>query len=224
MREPGHRQQAGEEADEDGDRVDQHQLLLLAAAARMIAGRDQRVDDDRRDRRVVLVRATKPRGEQAVLAVGPGRARAFSRPGPAWNDEAAAAKQQKSAGELEDAEQPAVPGCRVGELGDLGLVVRRNPDVEVNRERGQRQRQRRRRSRSSAPGCRVRSGAPAVVELAELRDRGGGRLRAGRQRHGDREGEDDRDERRTRRVGDRGAAVRRVWIDPAERQHRRPTR
>lgn len=58
-REARHREQAGQEADEHRDRVDEHQLLLLPAGREDDRRGDQRVDQDGRDGRVVAVGATE---------------------------------------------------------------------------------------------------------------------------------------------------------------------
>ena len=84
--------------------------------------------------------------------------------------------------------------ARLRHVGDLRRVGLRDPDMQVDGERGQAERERTDDRERQPQRDAAEAPATGVVELAELRDRRGGRLDAGRQRHRDGEREQHRDE------------------------------
>src|SRR5215212_6132813 len=109
--EPRHREQAGEEADEHRDRVDEYELLLLPGGGEHDRGGDDGVDDHGAHRRVMAVTRPSEDGSSGGWPDGPGRASALSSPGPAWNDEAAAASRSRLLDSWKNANRPWPPSA-----------------------------------------------------------------------------------------------------------------
>src|SRR5437879_2123072 len=65
------------------------------------------------------------------------RASAFSSPGPAWNDELAAASSSRELVSWKSANSDPTADRRAGDVGDQGAVGAGDPHVEADRDAGE---------------------------------------------------------------------------------------